>query len=612
MLQQMRSAAKYIWILIILAFVGGFLLVQTSGLLGRTAVTATTAVAVVSGHEILYSDFTRRYQEQINQQQSQRGRSLTQDEIRQIENQTFDEMVTEVLLQDEYRRRGITVSDEEIKEYAAFAPPSWIQQSPELQTNGVFDPAKYQRLLASPAARQQGLLVAIEQYERQTIPRLKLFDQIASGVYVTDPELWRIWQDQHDSAQVSFVAFRPQPDSTLAKSIPESELRDYFNAHKAEFKRVGRAVLSVLEIPKVITAADTAAARLRVDSLRRQILKGAKFGDVAKRESADTTSGQNGGDLGWGPKGRFVPEFEKAAQALKAGELSQPVLTPFGFHLIRLDSASKNRDTLALHHILLRIQESDSAASRVDKRADSLSTLAANADQPSKFDAAARKLGLPILKVIAFEDEPASYRGRTIPSVSAWAFGGGVRQGESSDLFDDESGYYLARLDTLIAGGEPDFNKVKEQVRFQVMQQKELDRLMPKAQQFAAAAAKGGFDAAAAQQKLQVAHSPVFARGQFVPGIGQYTEGIGAAFGIAAGAVSAPVRQRDEILVEHLDKRVTADSSAFNAQKDQQRQARLQQLRQQRVQLFLHDLRVVAKVDDRRPQINASVRRTES
>src|SRR3954462_2590258 len=99
----MRSLAKYVWLLVALAFVGGFLLVQTSGLLGRTAITATTAVAVVNGREILYTDYQARVQQQIQQeQQNAPGRSLTQDDSRQIENQVFDQMVMEVLLAQEY------------------------------------------------------------------------------------------------------------------------------------------------------------------------------------------------------------------------------------------------------------------------------------------------------------------------------------------------------------------------------------------------------------------------------------------------------------------------------------------------------------------------------
>ena len=62
MLQQMRGLAKYIWVLVALVFVGGFLLYETSGLMGRTPVTASTAVAVVNGHEIRYNVYIARVQ----------------------------------------------------------------------------------------------------------------------------------------------------------------------------------------------------------------------------------------------------------------------------------------------------------------------------------------------------------------------------------------------------------------------------------------------------------------------------------------------------------------------------------------------------------------------
>ena len=70
-----------------------------------------------------------------------------------------------------------------------------------------------------------------------------------------------------------------------------------------------------------------------------------------------------------------MPEFEKAVEGLKPGEISQPVLTPFGYHLIRLDSRSG--DTTALHHLLLRIQPSYSSAAKIDREADRLSKMAA-------------------------------------------------------------------------------------------------------------------------------------------------------------------------------------------------------------------------------------------
>lgn len=609
MLQQMRSAAKWIWIFIVIAFVGGFLLVETSGLLGRTPVTPTTAVAVVNRREILFNDYDRQWRSDLQNEQQRAGRSLTEDEARRIQNATFDRMVMDVLLQQEYERRGIVVTNEEIAEYAQFAPPPWLQQSPELQTEGKFDIQKYRRFLSSSYAKQTGLLATLEQFYRGEIPRRKLLEQIASGIYASDPELWRIWQDQHDSAQASFVAFRGHPDSSLAKSISENDLRDYFDKHKEQFRRPGRAVLTVVEIPRVITAEDSAAVRARAVALRNEILAGAKFEDVAKRESADSVSGANGGDLGRGPRGRFVAPFEQAAFALKPGEVSAPVLTQFGYHIIRVDE--RKGDTLALRHILLRLQPSDSNMTRIDRKADELSRLAASTDQGAKLDTAAKRLGLKPFKVVALEDEPALYEGRTIPSVSAWAFGGS-QAGHTSELFDDESGYYLARLDTLVQGGDPSFDASKAELRQAVAMARQLDKLEPAAQQLASAAATSTLESAAAAQKLEVQQTPTFTRGTFVPGMGQFNEAVGTAFGLPVGAVSAPVRTEDAIFVIRVDKRTQADSAAWEKQKAQQRQFRLQQLQQQRAQMFLQDLRQSAKVEDRRKEINASMRRIES
>jgi peptidyl-prolyl cis-trans isomerase D len=608
MLQQMRSLAKYVWLLVALAFVGGFLLYETSGLMGRTPVTTTTAVAVVNGHEVMYRDYMARVQNQIQQEQQQGGRSLSQDDQRRIENSVFDAMVSEVLLDQEYRKRGIVVTDDEVREFARYAPPPWITSEPSLQTDGRFDPAKYQRLLGSPQARQGGLLLQLEGYYRSEIPREKLFDQISSGVYVSPSELWRAWRDQHDSAQISFVPFTATNDDAAAKAISDADLRTYFDAHKADFQGPGRAILSVLEIPRTVTAADTAAAKAKAQALREEIVKGAKFEDVAKRESADTASGAQGGDLGAHSKGFYVPEFEKAAYALPVGQLSEPVESPFGFHLIRVDS--KKGDTLSMHHILVRIQVSDSVNARIDREADRLTTIAAQSTS-AHFDSAAKTLSLPVLRAIAFENESAIAAGQVVPGASAWAFGG-AKVGETSEMFDDDNGYYVARLDSLQEGGEPKFENVKDLVRTRVAAMRAVDKVLPEAQKLASAAAGSTLEAAAAQAGKKVEQSPMFSRSSNVAGVGQFNEAIGAAFALPTGAVSQPVRTDNGVYVLRVDKRIVADSAAWAAQQQVQKTMRLNQLRQQRVQMFLQDLRKAAKVDDRRKQINAAARRQEA
>ena len=611
MLHQLRAWAKYIWLFVIAGpFVIGFLLYQTSGLGNTAAITPNTAVAKVNGREILYSSYNRAVENEVQQQQQQNpGHTITLDERRQIENSVFDQMVSAILLDQEYRRRGITVSDEEIREYARVAPPPALMQSPELQTNGQFDLVKYQRLLASPALRQSGQLLMLEQYYRNEIPKQKLYEQITLATFITDAELWRAWRDGHDSASVTYAAWTNAPDSTDTKAATESEMRAYYDAHREEFKRPGRALLSVVEIPRIVSAADSAAARDRLLKLRAEIVAGAKFEDVAKRESQDTTTAPKGGDLGKAAKGRFVGPFDKAAFALQPGEVSTVVPTSFGYHLIKVDS--KKGDTISVRHILLKVQPSDSNAARVDKMADELSRIAANADHPAKLDTAAAKLGLTIFKVTAVEGQPAMLRGREIPSASGWAFGG-AKKGEVSDLFDNDDGFFMARLDSLSPGGQQAYAAVSDELRFHVAARRHLDRMMTEAVRFAGAAARTGMEAAAASFKISLQKTPtLFVRGSFLPGLGgQYTRAVGAAFALPVGAISEPVRDETQATVLRIDRRLPSDSAAWEKQKPLQREQRLRQLRQVRIEMYLQDLHDSAKIDDRRKQLQAAARRS--
>lgn len=612
MLQRMRSGAFTIivWVIVAFVFVIGFLMLDTSGLLsGTPRVTQSTTVASVNGRDILYQDYMTRVQNAQQQQQQKLGRSLTQDEQKQVEDQVFNDMVTDILLQQEERRRGITVTADEIREYAQYAPPQWVMQSDQLKTNGQFDMQKYLRYLQSPAAKENGFLAALEAEYRDEIPKQKLFDEVASAVYVSDAELWRAYQDDHDSAQVSYVALRPESVPDNAVSVSDDEIQQYYDAHKKDFERPGRAVLSLVEIPRVVSPADSAAVRAHAIALRNQILNGARFEDVAKSESADSASAVNGGYLGRGDmRGKFVPEFEKAVYSLKPGEISQPVLTQYGYHLIRVDE--RKGDTVAVRHILLRITQSDSSATITDRKADSLAK-AANATSPALFDSVAHTLHLPVEHLVVFEGEPGTLNGRYIPSVSAWAFGG-PKVGETSDLFDSDAGYFLARLDSLYPGGEPSLAKVKDDIRHTLLTQKKIQKLVPQAQQIAQAAAANGLDAAAKQANLPVATTPMFTRGSYVPGLGQLDEAIGAAFGLPVGAVSAPVTTKTGVYVIRVDKRVQADRAAFEKQKDAMRQQVLQGLRRQRVQQFVENLRKAAKIEDNRKKIDAAQRATQA
>ena len=605
MLQSMRSSAKYIWIFLIIFFVGGFLLAETSGLLGVGQITPTTAVASVNGEEILATTWYNAINLLEQQATQQTGRGITLDERRRLADEAFEQLVNDALLRQEYRRRGISVTDEEIAEAARYAPPPQLMQNPDLQTEGRFDPDKYQRFLASPAARQEGLLLQLEGYYRDQIPREKLFEQIASDVYVSDERLWSIWQDTRDTARMSYVRFRPEliPDSAV--TVEASAIREHYEKNKKDFERPARAVVSVISIPRSVSAADSAAVRARMLAIRERIAGGEKFEDVARAESSDSASAREGGSLGRGTRGRFVPEFENAAFALAPGEMSAPVLTSFGYHLIKVDE--KKGDTISVRHILLPIQQSDSAATATDRRADELARIAASSDKPGVLEEASRKLGVPIRSAAVLDTDALTIDGKFIPSVGPWAFQG-VRPGETSDLFDAEDGYYLGRLDSLRQGGIPSLEQATPEIRSLLAIQKKLDRLMPRAEQFAAAAARTSLEQAAASAGMQVIQSQPFTRVGGAEGIGRLNQAIGAAFSLPVGVVSKPIRIYDAIFVERVDARVLQSRAEWEKVKESQRQQVTQQLRQQRVREFLTNLRESAKITDKRKEIESANR----
>lgn len=615
----MRSAAKYIWILVAATFVGGFVLYETSGLVGQGPVTATTEVAAVNcvartyfcDAQVSYQEYLAASQRLAQQQEQQLHRGLTLDERAQIDNQAFEQLVGDLLLQQEYENRGIRVTDDEILEASRYAPPPSLLRSPELQTDGRFDIEKYRRLLNSPAAKQQGLLVNLENYYRDEIPKQKLMLQIAGDVWVSDAHLWTTYQDTHDTAVVTWVGWEPASIADKAVTVTDAEISAYYEANLKRFDRPGRAVVSVVRVSRAVSAADSAAVRSRVAELRAEIASGKrKFEDAARELSADSASAAEGGDLGMSEKGRYVKEFEDAARKLKPGELSPPVSTQFGAHLIRMDKRSG--DSLALHHILLAYKQSDSSATRSDRRADSLATIAASQDKPQRLDSAVKVLGLTVEHLVASEGEPLmGPNGKYVPSVSAWAFGG-ARAGETSDLYDADDAYVLARLDSLRKGGPQDQAAVREEIRRKLAQEKKLLLLADSARALATAARGLSLETAAKAKGMSAATTVPLTRISSVQGLGQATAAIGAAFALPVGAISQPISTQDRVLVLRVDRRVSADRTAWATQKAQQRQQVLNALREQRVREYMDNLRKTAGVNDRRKAILESARKQSS
>ena len=124
----------------------------------------------------------------------------------------------------------------------------------------------------------------------------------------------------------------------------DAMLHAYYEAHKADWEEVkARHILIRFQGSKMPLAdgkkdITEAEALAKVTELRAKIVAGADFAEVAKENSDDKGSGANGGDLGAFGKGQMVPEFDKEAFQLPVGQMSQPVKSQFGYHLIKVES----------------------------------------------------------------------------------------------------------------------------------------------------------------------------------------------------------------------------------------------------------------------------------
>lgn len=138
----------------------------------------------------------------------------------------------------------------------------------------------------------------------------------------------------------NFLASKVFADISAQTKVSDADLQKFYDAHKAEYEQVHAR--HILIHTKPLSAGQKeqtdAEALAKAQELRKKIVDGADFAAVASQESDDAGSKVKGGDLGSFKRGQMVPQFEQAAFALKVGELSEPIKTQYGYHLIKVES----------------------------------------------------------------------------------------------------------------------------------------------------------------------------------------------------------------------------------------------------------------------------------
>lgn len=365
MLEYIRSNAqswgvKAAFAVIILVFV--FWGVGNMGDSGPSGV-----VAKVNGKPILQYDFGTAYR---NAEENIRLRnpSITAEQLQQMQigQQVLQQLIVETLLQEEAARVGIVVTPLELRRVIERIPVFHNAQ-------GKFDPEAYQRVLAS----QRTTPGRFEEDQRKALLDQKLREQITAAAYVLPTEARALYDFSREQRVVEYVFFsasdyagqNPAEDAIKAyyeanraafmvpakvkveyieaspsalvdpSTVSADAVKDFYQKNIAAYSTPERVDVShiLLRLAEDAPAADVEKAQARLEALRAELKKGEDFGKLAQKNSEDTMSAPNGGQVGLVAHGDTVPTFEEAAFALKDGEVSAPVRTPFGLHLVKLN-----------------------------------------------------------------------------------------------------------------------------------------------------------------------------------------------------------------------------------------------------------------------------------
>ncbi len=328
--------------------------------------------AKVNGTVITYDQFYSLYENQVELMRSRFRGSMPPDFIEKmnLKKVVLEGMVDQLVLIQEANKLGLTVTNEDLI-YS-------IKNTTEFQTNGVFDPNIYKAYLSAVKMTPSGF----EQNRRLELLENQVARIIVDSVKTDSRELETLWHFQNDKLALSTLLVKPK-DLASSKDIDRKELeaffksrlskyeippsikiqyvvfswRDlaknmtvtdeetlsYFNSNPKEFvipeKRRVRHIL--LKAPKEMDPTEREEIRNKAESLRTRIVNGEDFASIAKSESQDEGSQPNGGDLGFLSPGSMSSAFDQVVFKIKPGEISNPVRTEQGYHIIRVDEVTE-------------------------------------------------------------------------------------------------------------------------------------------------------------------------------------------------------------------------------------------------------------------------------
>ncbi|MCE7951072.1 MAG: peptidylprolyl isomerase [Xanthomonadales bacterium PRO7] len=589
-----------------------------------------TYVATVNGHEISQDEFRDRYNNYRAQTQRMMGAQFDAQEFDTPERkrELLDQMINEQLLLQANEKLGIVVPVTAIREE--------IMGIPAFQVDGKFNPDQYRLLLASQRKSPE----EFEQSVSQDIALRQLTGQIALSSLVTTADVNTYLRLRDQTRDFWFVKL-PKPDAGAA--IADADIDAYYKAHADQFMTPEKVSLDYVELDaskmqsdtkpddaalkkmydeqkskfvspeqreashiliavgKNADAAAQKAALAKAEGIEKELKAGKDFATLAKADSDDLGSKTQGGDLGWLEKGVTDPAFESALFAMKKGDVSDPVKSADGYHIIWLRdvhpeavrSFDEVKDELAKKYVDEQREHEYSDIS--GKLTDAIY------QDPSSLAPAAKALGLEVQKTGLFARSGGTGIA-TNPAVVKAAFSNSVlSEGNTSDPIELGTDHIVVvRVDQHVKPEPQPLDAVREQIRTTLSAQQSAKAAKERADALLARLRKGeALDKVAAELKL----APVEEKGIGRDAANLEKPLVDAVFALPRPAAGKSVPgmvalNADSYALFQLDAVKEGDPSKLDPRT---REAALNQLRQgvgyESMTGFLDSLRKAAKIE---------------
>lgn len=564
-------------------------------------------LAEVQGEEITVRDFQRRYTAQLQAYRSAYGSQLSEQLLRQlgIEQQILQQLVDEEATVAEARRQSLSVSDVEVRER--------ILAIPAFQEDGHFiGEQRYRQLLQlnNPPLTTSDF----ENNLRRALLIEKLRNAVTGWMTVSDTEVAEEYRRRNDKVKLEVVpltpdAFRGQvtlSDADIAAyfeknkenyrvgekrrvryalvdvdqvrqqvTVPQSDLEAFYKQNVAQYTTPEQ--LAASHILLKIEEKDEAAVRKQADEIAKRAKAGENFAALAKQFSEDESNNTTGGSLGEFGRGTMVPEFEQAAFAMKAGEISDPVKTSFGYHIIKIEK-NQPATTRPLDQVRSEIED-QLKWQQAQRQAESIAKgLEAQLKTTADLDRIAKERSLHVQDTGAFlRDEPIDGLGPA-PEVAAQAFQ--LADGAVSPALRVSRGWVFVSVIGKEDPRLPQLTEVRDRVRDDLTRERaaelaksraaEIATMLKGAADFTAAAKKAGFD---------VKSTELIARGAPIPDLGVSADVDKVAFALPEGGVSDPIATpQGTAIIRVVDKEAVTDAQIAGGM-DQVREELLNQRR---------------------------------